>query len=176
MGLLVGSLRRHGELIIDDEIAAQLMAISAATIDGRLAGDRAELVLKDCSLTKPGTPLGSDPDQDPGPTGDWTPGGDNNGMFAGLSAPPTSPPGVPRPAPCAELERSRRRTATHPLALPFHLFGIHHSDNGSGFINYHLLRWCTARGTTGSHRKRTATKSGQAVSACGFCGIAVPSR
>jgi hypothetical protein len=41
----VGSLRRHSELI-DDEIAAHLMAISAATIDGRLADDQAELVLK----------------------------------------------------------------------------------------------------------------------------------
>jgi hypothetical protein len=27
------------------------------------------------------------------------------------------------------------------LALPFHLAGIH-SDNGSEFINHHLLRWC----------------------------------
>jgi hypothetical protein len=59
IGLLVDSLRRHGELVIDDEIAAQLMAISAATIDRRLAGDRAELVLNGRSLTKPVTLLKS---------------------------------------------------------------------------------------------------------------------
>jgi hypothetical protein len=46
--------RRHGELIIDDQTAAQLMTISAASIDGRLAEDRAELVLKGRSLPKPG--------------------------------------------------------------------------------------------------------------------------
>lgn len=38
---LVATLRRHGELDIDDEVAAQLTAMSAATIDRRLAGDRA---------------------------------------------------------------------------------------------------------------------------------------
>jgi hypothetical protein len=40
MGLLVDSLRRHGELDITDVTASQLVAISAATIDRRLAPDR----------------------------------------------------------------------------------------------------------------------------------------
>lgn len=59
MGLLVESLRRHGELTISDAVAAQLVAMSAATIDRRLATDRAQLVLKGRSMTKPGTLLKS---------------------------------------------------------------------------------------------------------------------
>lgn len=50
---LVASLRRHGELVIDDPTAAALVAMSAATIDRRLAGDRAQLRVKDRSMTKP---------------------------------------------------------------------------------------------------------------------------
>ena len=41
MPLWVDSLRRHGELVISDDVAAQLVAMSAATIDRRLAADRA---------------------------------------------------------------------------------------------------------------------------------------
>ncbi len=33
------------------------------------------------------------------------------------------------------------------LRFPFAILGIH-SDNGSEFINHHLLRWCTARKIT----------------------------
>lgn len=50
---LVASLRRHGELVIDDPTAAALVAMSAATIDRRLAGDRAQLRVKGRSMTKP---------------------------------------------------------------------------------------------------------------------------
>lgn len=39
---LVVVLRRFGELVIDDATAAQLVSMSAATIDRRLAGARAE--------------------------------------------------------------------------------------------------------------------------------------
>jgi hypothetical protein len=52
----VAALRRHGELDISDELAAQLMAMSAATIDRRLAPVRAETTLTGGrSLTKPGS-------------------------------------------------------------------------------------------------------------------------
>src|SRR4029450_9716429 len=58
MPTLVASLRRHGELAIGDEIAAGLVAMSAATIDRRLAADRAELTTRrGRSLTKPGSLL-----------------------------------------------------------------------------------------------------------------------
>lgn len=92
---LVASLRGHGELDISDEVAAQLGSISAATIDRRLADDRAELsTRRGRSLTKPGGLLES---QIPMRTwADWDEnrpgfveidlvgheGGDNNGDFA----------------------------------------------------------------------------------------------
>jgi len=57
---LVAALRRHGELGITDTVAAQLCSMSAATIDRRLAVDRAELsTTKGRSLTKPGSLLKS---------------------------------------------------------------------------------------------------------------------
>ena len=158
MGLLVDSLRRHRELIIDDQTAAQLMAISAATIDRRLAGDRAELVLKGRSLTKPGTLLKSQiPIQTWAEWDDQMPGfvevdlvghdgGDNNGMFCwSLSATDISTGWTEARTVRSKGERVVADALQQiQLALPFHLFGIH-SDNGSEFINHHLLRWCTAR-------------------------------
>jgi hypothetical protein len=56
---LVWSLRRHGELDIDDGLAELLSGMSAATIDRRLAGDRASLQLKGRCHTKPGSLLKS---------------------------------------------------------------------------------------------------------------------
>ena len=43
---LVAALRRHGELDLSDEVADRLVAMSAATIDRRLAQDRAPLTMK----------------------------------------------------------------------------------------------------------------------------------
>jgi hypothetical protein len=60
MGDLVVSLRRHGELDLTDEIAAQLTRMSAATIDRRLAPVRRDATLgRGRSLTKPGSLLKS---------------------------------------------------------------------------------------------------------------------
>jgi hypothetical protein len=60
MPTLVESLRQHGELDVDDTVAVQLVAMSAATIDRRLAGDRAELTARrGRTLTKPGGLLNS---------------------------------------------------------------------------------------------------------------------
>jgi len=56
---LVPVLRRFGELSIDDEIAAALAMMSPATIDRRLAGDRAKMQLRGRSHTKPGSLLKS---------------------------------------------------------------------------------------------------------------------
>src|SRR5271157_4257212 len=50
---LVAVLRRHDELDIDEETAALLVGISAATIDRRLAGERRKHQLKGRSRTKP---------------------------------------------------------------------------------------------------------------------------
>ena len=57
IGELVPTLRRFEELAIPDETAAELVAMSTATIDRRLAQDRAKLTLRGRSHTKPGSLL-----------------------------------------------------------------------------------------------------------------------
>jgi len=56
---LVPVLRRWGELDIDEDTAALLVGMSAATIDRRSASARSHLVLKGRSHTKPGSLLKS---------------------------------------------------------------------------------------------------------------------
>jgi hypothetical protein len=153
---LVAALRRHGELVISDQVAARLVAMSAATIDRRLAPDRAGLDLRGISHTKPGSLLKS---QIPMRTwADWDEnipgfveidlvgheGGDNNGDFACSLTVTDIATGW------TEVRTVRNKAARHVFcalveiqaALPFPLLGID-SDNGSEFINYHLLTWCT---------------------------------
>jgi hypothetical protein len=59
LGELVARLRRFNELDIDDETAALLAGMSAATIDRRLEPERRKHQLKGRSHTKPGTLLKS---------------------------------------------------------------------------------------------------------------------
>jgi hypothetical protein len=59
LGELVPLLRRHGELDIDDDLEFLLVAMSAATIDRRLAAAKSRLVLRGRSHTKPGSLLKS---------------------------------------------------------------------------------------------------------------------
>lgn len=59
LGELVAILRPFGELVIDDDTAAPLVAMSAATIDRRLAPERKRHELKGGSHTKPGAMLKS---------------------------------------------------------------------------------------------------------------------
>src|SRR3954465_9281071 len=56
---LVAVLRHFGELVIDDRTAELLVSMSAATIDRRLAGERAKHQLKGRRATKPGSLLRS---------------------------------------------------------------------------------------------------------------------
>ncbi len=81
MAQIVASLRRHGELNIDDHIAEQLAAMSAATIDRRLADVRR-------SATRPPTHPPWRPGSarhrcigraSPGPTATHTPADNNTG-------------------------------------------------------------------------------------------------
>ena len=57
LGELVPTLRRFGELELSEEVAVALMGMSAATIDRRLAADRAKLEVRRRSHTKPGSLL-----------------------------------------------------------------------------------------------------------------------
>lgn len=156
MGALVASLRRHGELVLDDATAAALCAMSAATIDRRLAPDRAAMAMgRGRSLTKPGSLLKS---QIPMRTwADWNEkvpgfleidlvghdGGDLNGEHAFTLTATDVATGW------TETRSVRNKAAGNVFAalvsiqaqLPFPVRGID-SDNGSEFINHHLLNWC----------------------------------
>ena len=59
LAVLVPILRRDGELDLTDDEAALLVKVSAATIDRRLAGERAKLMPRGRSHTKPGSLLKS---------------------------------------------------------------------------------------------------------------------
>jgi hypothetical protein len=158
---LVAALRRHGELAIDHATAALLCSMSAATIDRRLTADRQALQVKGRSHTKPGSLLKS---QIPMRTwADWDEnrpgfveidlvgheGGDNNGDYASSLTVTDIATGW------TEVRTVRNKAARHVFcalveiqaALPFPLLGID-SDNGSEFINAHLLNWCTAQQIT----------------------------
>lgn len=151
---LVAALRCHGELVIDDATADLLCAMSPATIDRRLAADRAQLQVKGTALTKPGSMLKSRiPMKTWAEWDDATPGfveidlvghdgGDNNDVFCYTLCVTDVATGWT----CARTVRSKgeRIVATAlqqiQLEMPFALKGIH-SDNGSEFINHHLLHW-----------------------------------
>jgi hypothetical protein len=156
MPALVASLRRHGELDVTDRVADQLIAMSAATIDRRLAGDRQQLWAgRGRSLTKPGSLLKS---QIPMRTwADWDEkvpgflevdlvghdGGDLNGEFCYSLTVTDIATGW------TENRSVRNKAAKWVFValveiqanLPFPVRGID-SDNGSEFINHHLLHWC----------------------------------
>ena len=170
---LVASLRRHGELLISDQTAALLVGMSAATIDRRLAPDRQGLQLKGRSHTKPGSLLKS---KIPMRTwADWDDhrpgfveidlvgheGGDNNGDFASTLTVTDIATGW------SEERTVRNKAAKHVFcalleiqaALPFPLLGID-SDNGSEFINEHLLGWCQAQQITFTRSRPANSKDG----------------
>jgi hypothetical protein len=160
--MLVDALRRHGELAIDDDVAGLLKSMSAATIDRRLAADRAAVTLaRGRSLTKPGGLLKS---QIPMRTwADWDDarpgfveidlvghdGGDLNGEFCYTLTVTDIATGW------TENRTVRNRAARWVFGalvqiqanLPFPLLGID-TDNGSEFINHHLLSWCTEQQIT----------------------------
>jgi hypothetical protein len=161
LGELVATLRRFGELDVSDEVAGALTAMSAATMDRRLAPDRAGLTLRGRSHTKPGSLL-----KDVIPIRTWAqwddavPGfveidlvGHEGGNAMGehaytltvtdIATGWTENRSVPNKAQkwvVAALEDIAK-------VMPFPLLGID-SDNGSEFINYHLLAWCEDRKLT----------------------------
>lgn len=161
LGELVVTLRRFGELQVSDEVAAALTVISAATIDRRLAVDRAALTLRGRSHTKPGSLL---KDQIPIRTwaewNDAVPGfveidlvGHEGGNAVGehaytltvtdIATGWTENRSVQNKAQKWVVEALTDITAV----MPFPVLGVD-SDNGSEFINHHLLAWCERRKVT----------------------------
>ena len=161
VGELGARLRKFGELVIDDETAALLVGMSAATIDRRLASERRKHQLKGRCRTKPGTLLKS---QIPVRTwADWddaVPGfleidllSHDGGNAAGehawtLTVTDIATSGTETRSVCNKAEKWVIAALDDiAKAMPFPILGVD-SDNGSEFINYHLKRWCEKRRIT----------------------------
>lgn len=155
MPVLVPLLRAEGEITLTDAQADLLAGISAATIDRMLAGERQRMRLRGRSRTKPGSLLKH---QIPIRTfADWNenePGfveidmvAHDGGVASGeycytltmtdIATGWTINRSVPNKARVWVIE-----AIDHAAALfPFPIRGID-SDNGSEFINHHLLAYC----------------------------------
>ena len=161
MSELVPTLRRFAELDISDDVAAAVVAMSPATIDRRLAADRAAMSLRGRSHTKPGSLL-----KHAIPIRTWAqwdedrPGfveidlvGHEGGNAVGEHAYTLTVTDIATGWTENRSVRNKARkwviAALEEIALvmPFPLLGID-SDNGSEFINYHLLHWCEQRKIT----------------------------
>ncbi|HET9090703.1 MAG TPA: transposase family protein [Acidimicrobiales bacterium] len=164
-------LRRDGDLDLSDSDATLLVSMSAATIDRRLAPERARLGLKGRSHTKPGTLLKS---QIPIRTwAEWTEdrpgfleidlvgheGGNSSGEFCftltmtDIATGWTVNRSVRNKA-AVWVIQAIDEAATH---FPFPILGID-SDNGSEFINHHLYAYCLERKITFT-RSRSGNKN-----------------
>lgn len=169
--VLVPMLRRDGEIALSDGQAGLLSRMSAATIDRKLAGERAKLLPRGRSHTKPGSLLKSQiPIRTWAEWDDAVPGfveidlvghdGSNpSGEFCFTLTVTDIPTGW-------TVNRSVRNKAAkwvfealqHVTAVfPFPILGID-SDNGSEFINNHLFRYCTEHQITFT-RSRSGNKN-----------------
>ncbi|WP_345208910.1 transposase family protein, partial [Fodinibacter luteus] len=159
---LVAALAGHDELAVDQDVTAGLLAMSAATMDRRLRPYRTGLIAgKARSMTRPGSLLKSSiPLKTWHEWDDTTPGfieidlvshdgGDNNGhFFHTLDATDVATGWTEAITVRSKGERIVSAALDQlRIRFPFAILGIH-SDNGSEFINHHLLKWCTDRQIT----------------------------
>lgn len=161
LGELVGVLRHFGELSIDEETAELLVSMSAATIDRRLAGERAKLRPHGRVGTKPGSLLKSQipvrtwaqwDDARPGFVEIdtvWHDGGVRGGGHISTLTVTDVATGWTENRSLAERTGKCVKAALDDIAraMPFPLLGVD-SDNGSEFINDDLFEWCTKRRIT----------------------------
>lgn len=154
-------LRHIGEPLIDEDTAALLVSMSAATIDRRLAGERAKYKFRGRRGTKPGSLLKSQipvrtwaewDDAQPGFVEIdlvWHDGGIRGGGHAFTLTVTDIATGW------TENRSVPDKTAKWVLAslndiarkMPFPILGVD-SDNGSEFINDDVLHWCQSRQIT----------------------------
>lgn len=159
---LVSRLRRFGELEVSDQTATLMVAMSPATIDRRLAPDRAAMsMLRGRSHTKPGSLL-----KDAIPIRTWAQwddavpgfveidlvgheGGNAMGEHAYTLTVTDIATGWTENRSVPNKARKWVIAALQEIAkiMPFPLLGVD-SDNGSEFINHHLLTWCEQRKVT----------------------------
>ncbi|MFN8033729.1 MAG: transposase family protein [Mycobacterium sp.] len=162
---LVAVLRHFRELVISDQTAALLVSMSAATIDRRLADERARCKIRGRVGTKPGSLLKSQiPVRTWAQWDDAVPGfveidtvfhdGGNRGGGHGFTLTVTD-----IATGWTENRSVPDRTAKHVVAalnhiaaaMPFPIVGVD-CDNCSEFINDDVLAWC-------QHRRITFTRS-----------------
>jgi hypothetical protein len=171
--VLVPLLRRDGELDLDDDEAALLVAMSAATIDRRLAGAKVLAGFRATSHTKPGSLLKTQiPIRTWSEWDDVAPGfveidlvghegGNSFGEFCFTLTMTDIATGWTVNRSVANKSAIRVAQAIEHAcgAFPFPIVGID-SDNGSEFINAHFLEWCSAR-RIGRVMRREAKKPGR---------------
>ena len=152
---VVPKLERWGELKLSTEVREKLLRMSASTMDRVLASERKRMELKSRSGTKPGTllkhqvPIRTFCEWDESKPGFMEVdlvshgGGNERGDFCQtLSATDVS-------SAWTETEAVRNKAQMHVFEgltkirarLPFALLGLD-SDNGSEFINDHLVAYC----------------------------------
>ena len=170
---LVAVLRHFGELVIDDDTAELLVSMSAATIDRRLAGERAKRQLKGRRATKPGSLLRS---QIPVRTwADWDDakpgfveidlvshdGGNPLGPFAFTLTVTDVATGWTenRSVPSKEAKCVLGALESIANKMPFPIMGVD-SDNGAEFINVYLFLWCRKREITFTRARPTNKNDG----------------
>lgn len=155
MGELVDALERHGELDLEPAVRTKLLAMSAATIDRRLAGDRRRFQIKGRSGTKPGSllkgqiPIRTFSDWDDTRAGFMQAdlvahcGPSSIGHFCQTLTLTDVATGWTEPRALKNKARVWVIEAIDDIrtVLPFPLLGLD-SDNGAEFINDHLFAYC----------------------------------
>ena len=174
--VLVPLLRRDGELELTDAQAELLVRMSAATIDRKLAPERARMLPRGRSHTKPGSLLKS---QIPIRTwADWDdqrPGfveidlvGHDGGSLVGEHCFTLTATDIATGWTLNQTVRNKAQKwvfaalETVLPQFPFPILGID-SDNGSEFINHHLLTWCIGRKITFTRSRPGTSNDGAHV-------------
>jgi len=152
---VIQALERHGELNLSEQVKGKLLRISAATIDRLLSAEKRRLQIRGRGATKPGTllrhqvPIRTYEEWDEARPGfvevDLVghDGGFSQGDYAqtltltDVATGWTEVMAVRNKAQVWVFE-ALQRVRSH---LPFPLLGLD-SDNGSEFINNHLVRYC----------------------------------
>ena len=155
MSEIVSALERHGELHLTPEIRRRLLPMSPATIDRRLAPERKKMQLRGRCGTKPGSllkraiPIRTFAEWDDARPGFLEmdlvghDGGKPRGQFAQtLDMVDIATQWTETVAVQNKAQKWVFEALIHTLPqFPFPILGID-SDNGSEFINDHLLRFC----------------------------------
>ncbi|WP_454790022.1 integrase catalytic domain-containing protein [Mycolicibacterium lutetiense] len=161
LGELAAVLRHFGELAIEEDTAELLVSMSAATIDRRLAGERAKLRPRGRVGTKPGSLLKSQIPvrtwaewDDAGPgfveiDTVWHDGGIRGGGHASTLTVTDIATGWTENRSMPERTGKCVKAALDDIAraMPFPTLGVD-CDNGSEFINDELFTWCEDRKIT----------------------------